>query len=99
MGCAIATRKKTTVLATVVTSTVVFFLVAIAHPIVSCFCHSSYTSGGMNPQSSINAPSWSYYLLLGQSNKKQRRTWKSYSRTNYKRRTKYITHHNLNIIS
>src|SRR3954471_13669917 len=54
---------------------------------------------GHEPTIMHNAPSLSYYLLLGQSNKKQRRTCKNYSRTKYKRRTKYITHHDLNIIS
>src|SRR3954466_12651986 len=54
--------------------------------------------GGHEPTIMHNAPSWSYYLLLGQSNKNQWRTCKNYSRTKYKSRTKYITHHNLNII-
>src|SRR3954471_21493764 len=53
---------------------------------------------GHEPTIKHNAPSWSYYILLGQSNKKKQRTCKNYSRTKYKRRTKYITHHNLNSI-
>src|SRR4051812_28213382 len=44
-----------------------------------------------------NAPSWSYNLLLVQSNKEQRRTCKNTQEQIYKRRTKYITHHNFNI--
>ena len=36
---------------------------------------------GHEPTIKHNAPSWSYYLLLGQSNKQQRRTCKNYSRT------------------
>ena len=56
--------------------------------------------GGHESTIMHNAPSWSSNLLLGQSNKKQWRTCKNYSRKKYKRRrTKYITHHNLNIIS
>src|SRR3954471_16087435 len=56
--------------------------------------------GGHEPTIMHNAPSWSYNLPLGQSNKRQQRTCKNYSRTQiYKRRTKYITHHNLNIVS
>src|SRR3954468_14094743 len=42
---------------------------------------------GHEPTIMHNAPSWSYYLLLDQSNKKQRRICKNYSRTKYKRRT------------
>src|SRR3954465_1452060 len=47
-----------------VISTVVFLLVATAHPLDSCFCHSSVSSGGMNPQSSITFPLGvtTYYL-------------------------------------
>src|SRR4051812_38504321 len=37
--------------------------------------------GGHEPTIMHNAPSWSYYILLGQSNKQQRRTCKNYSRT------------------
>src|ERR1044072_4503810 len=55
--------------------------------------------GGHEPTIKHNTPFWSYYLLIGQSNKKQQRTCKNYSRTKYKRRTEYITHHDLNIIS
>src|SRR3954467_8919477 len=44
-----------------------------------------------------NAPSWSYNLLLGQSNKEEWRTCKNTQENIYKRRTKYITHHNLNL--
>src|SRR3954466_12766860 len=33
---------------------------------------------GHEPTIDHNAPSWSYYLLLGQSNKQQRRTCKNY---------------------
>src|SRR3954463_5179285 len=36
---------------------------------------------GHEPTIMHNAPSWSHYLLLGQSNKQQRRTCKNYSRT------------------
>src|SRR3954463_167315 len=36
---------------------------------------------GHEPTIKHNVPSWSYYLLLGQSNKQQRRTCKNYSRT------------------
>src|ERR1041385_4556354 len=55
--------------------------------------------GGHEPTIMHNAPSWSYNLLLGQSNKEQRRTCKNTQEQIYKRRTKYLTHHNLNIIS
>src|SRR3954469_17015013 len=51
--------------------------------------------GGHEPTIVHNAPSWSYNLLLGQSNKKQRRTCKNTQEQIYKRRTIYITHHNL----
>src|SRR4051812_22213927 len=37
--------------------------------------------GGHEPTIMHNAPSWSYILPLGQSNKQQRRTCKNYSRT------------------
>src|SRR3954468_10966157 len=37
--------------------------------------------GGHEPIIRHNAPSWSHYLLLGQSNKHQQRTCKNYSRT------------------
>src|ERR1041385_4521111 len=39
-------------------------LVATSHPLDSCFCHSSVSSGGMNPQSSITVPHGvtTYYL-------------------------------------
>src|SRR4051812_14279033 len=37
--------------------------------------------GGHEPTIMHNAPSWSHYLLLGQSNKQQRRTCKNYSGT------------------
>src|SRR4051812_18079997 len=37
--------------------------------------------GGHEPTIMHNTPSWSHYLLLGQSNKQQRRTCKNYSRT------------------
>src|SRR4051812_33295746 len=33
---------------------------------------------GLEPTIEHNVPSWSYYLLLGQSNKQQRRTCKNY---------------------
>src|SRR3954454_3705649 len=47
---------------------------------------------GHEPTIEKNAPSWSHYLLLGQSNKQQRRTCKNYSRTKISKiRTKYIT--------
>src|SRR3954471_6159259 len=36
---------------------------------------------GREPTIEHNVPSWSYYLLLGQSNKQQRRTCKNYSIT------------------
>src|SRR3954452_22388217 len=36
---------------------------------------------GHEPTIKHNVPSWSHYLLLGQSNKQQRRTCKNYSRT------------------
>src|SRR3954465_9321337 len=55
--------------------------------------------GGHEPTIIHNAPSWSYDLLLGQSNKKQWRTCKNTKELIIKRKTKYITHHNLNIIS
>src|SRR3954453_7167127 len=37
--------------------------------------------GGHEPTIKHNAPSWSYNLPLGQSNKRQQRTCKNYSRT------------------
>src|SRR3954447_22929386 len=37
--------------------------------------------GGHEPTIMHNTPSWSHYLLLGQSNKQQQRTCKNYSRT------------------
>src|SRR3954462_3886782 len=37
--------------------------------------------GGHEPTIKHNAPSWSYNLSLGQTNKHQRRTCKNYSRT------------------
>src|SRR3954467_6957199 len=40
---------------------------------------------GHEPTIKHNAPSWSQYILLGQSNKQQRRTYKNYSRIKYKR--------------
>src|SRR3954464_15143790 len=55
--------------------------------------------GGHAPTVKHNAPSWSYNLLLGQSNKEQWRTCKNTQEQNIKGETKYITHHNLNIIS
>src|SRR3954468_22055997 len=39
---------------------------------------------GHEPIIKHNAPSWSHYLLLGQSNKQQRRICKNYSRKNVK---------------
>src|SRR3954464_11434510 len=54
--------------------------------------------GGHEPTIKQNAPSWSYNLLLGKSNKEQRRTCKNTQEQNIKGETKYITHHNLNII-
>src|SRR3954466_15443162 len=36
---------------------------------------------GHEPTIEHNVPSWGYYLLLGQSNKQQRRTCKNYLRT------------------
>src|SRR3954466_13851992 len=56
--------------------------------------------GGHEPTIMHNAPSWSYNPSLGQGSTKQRRTCKNYSRLKYKRRrTKYITHQTLNIVS
>src|SRR3954466_559524 len=55
--------------------------------------------GGHEPTIKHNTPSWSYNLLLGQSNKEQQRTCKNTQKQNIKGETKYITHHNLNIIS
>src|SRR4051812_13395380 len=55
--------------------------------------------GGHEPTIMHNTPSWSYNLLLVQRNKEQRRTCKNTQEQIYKRRTKYINHHNLNIIS
>src|SRR4051812_11514204 len=37
--------------------------------------------GGHEPTIKHIVPSWSYYLLLGQSNKNKRRTCKNYTRT------------------
>src|SRR3954469_11780566 len=54
---------------------------------------------GHEPTTMHNAPSWSSNLLLGQSNKKKWRTCKNTQEQIYKRRTKYKTHHNLNIIT
>src|SRR4051812_42140417 len=55
---------------------------------------------GAEPTIKHNAPSWSCNKPLGQSKIRQRRTCKNYSRTQIeKRRTKYINHHNLNIVS
>src|SRR3954464_11053264 len=53
--------------------------------------------GGHEPTIKHNTSSWSYNLLLGQSNKGQQRTCKNNQEQNIKRETKYITHHNLNI--
>src|SRR3954471_16833927 len=48
--------------------------------------------GGHEPTIKHNVPSWSHYLLLGQSNKQQRRTCKNYLGTKiYEIKTKYIT--------
>src|ERR1041384_1385387 len=55
--------------------------------------------GGHEPTIKHNAPSWSYNLLLGQRNKEQWMTCKNTQEQNIKGETKYITHHNLNIIS
>src|ERR1043165_8070091 len=55
--------------------------------------------GGHEPTIMNKSLSWSSNLLLGQSNKKERRICKNTQEKLYKRRTKYITHHNLNIIS
>src|SRR3954469_19320646 len=63
------------------------------------FVSLNLDNGGHEPTIMHNAPSWSYNLLLGQSNKRQWRTCKNTQEQIYKRRTKYITHHNLNIIS
>ena len=42
--------------------------------------------GGHEPANMHNAPSWSHYLLLGQSNKKQRRTCKNTQELKHKRK-------------
>src|SRR3954470_6690159 len=55
--------------------------------------------GGNKPTIKHKAPSWSYNLLLGQNNKGKWRTCKNTQEQNIKGETKYITHHNLNIIS
>src|ERR1041385_4300656 len=48
--------------------------------------------GGHEPTIEHKVPSWSHYLLLGQSNKQQRRTCKNYLGTKIEEiRTKYIT--------
>ena len=49
---------------TAIISTAVLLLMATTHSLVPCFCHSSWTSGGMNPLSSIMLPLGvaTYYL-------------------------------------
>src|SRR3954471_10589907 len=55
---------------------------------------------GLNPQSSITLPLGVASKLLGQSKILQQRTCKNLLKNKiHMRRTKYITHHNLNIVS
>ena len=54
---------------------------------------------GLNPQSSITLSLGVTSKLLGQSNHCNGEHARIYSRTKYKRQAKYITHHNLNIVS
>src|SRR3982750_935199 len=55
---------------------------------------------GLNPQSSITLHLGVAKKILGQSKIRQRRTCKNLLKKKIKkRRTKYITHHNLNIVS
>src|ERR1041384_7497811 len=54
--------------------------------------------GGHEPTIKHNAPYRSYNLVLGQSNKEKQRTCKNTQEQNIKGETKYINHHNLNII-
>src|ERR1043165_2544282 len=48
-NCNKRTLRKVNNLVTAVTSTIVFPLVATAHPLDSCFCHSSVSSGRQEP--------------------------------------------------
>src|SRR3954469_22608967 len=77
-----------------------FPLVATAHPLDSCFCHSSQSSGGMNPQSSITFPLGvtTYYLAKAiNSNREHARITSEHK---YKRgESNILLKHNLNVIS
>src|ERR1043165_410715 len=54
---------------------------------------------GLNPQSSIMLPLGVATKYLAKAKYCNREHARIYSRTKYKRETKYITHHNLNIVS
>src|SRR4051812_20949816 len=76
-----------------------FHLVVTTHPLVSCFCRSSYTLGGIKPQSCITLPLGVTIYHLAKLIKNNGEYARITQELKYeRRRTKYITHHNHSLI-